>query len=133
MAEVFDHLNVKPDEGQRIEIEFKKAINKHKFDRAWYNEILKMENDHHAVMGAILICTKRTTSGYNKYPLSMSTNSSEYKFEFDLSFAKDLSEECMSLFHSKFKLKYGVAPDHLDIQLQRIKDQIQANVQSNSF
>ena len=54
----------------------------------------------------------------------MSTNSSEYKFEFDLSFAKDLSEECMSLFHSKFKLKYGEPPEKLDIQLQRIKDQI---------
>ncbi len=114
-------------------MEFKKAINKHKFDRAWYNEVLKLHNDHSAIMGSILVCTKKNTTGFAQDPLQLSTNSSEYHFDFDLNFGRNLSDECMSLFSSFYKLNYEQPPDDLDIQLQRIKDSIQANVQANSF
>ena len=39
-------------------LEFKKAAFRHQFDRDWSANTLKMENDHFAIMGAIIEFSK---------------------------------------------------------------------------
>ena len=115
-AEVFEHLGIKSYLGeQSLELEFKKATYKHKFDRSWYSEVLALENQCMAHMGAILERTKAKTTGFEKSPLELSTDPAEYAFNFDLSFAKNISDECLALFSVKFRLKYGQIPSDMDI------------------
>lgn len=49
------------DESDKAELEFRKALYKIKFDRAWLNEIYKIENEHYTIMGAILEFTRANT------------------------------------------------------------------------
>ena len=54
-------MGIHIDEDKSAELEFRKALYKHKFDRQWYNEVTKIENEHYAIMGAILAFTKSTS------------------------------------------------------------------------
>ena len=41
-------------EGRDLQLEFKKATNKHQFDREWSADVQRMRNSHFAIMGAII-------------------------------------------------------------------------------
>jgi hypothetical protein len=86
------------NEGESAEMEFRKAFYKHKFDRAWLNEIQKIENEHYTVMGAIIEFTRaNTTDSLKVNPLTMINAYTDYKYELDLPFLRDTSEELMLL------------------------------------
>lgn len=80
-------------------MEFRKALYRHKFNRAWNNDILRIESDHYTIMGALLEFAKSSTSAeiYKENPLKLSNNLSEYRIPEDQlpTFLKDLSEELL--------------------------------------
>lgn len=87
-------IELKVDES--AELEFRKALYKHKFDRNWYNDLTKIENEHYAIMGAIFEFTKADSPDALRFdPLELPKTSLEYKFFVDLPLMKDLSEELM--------------------------------------
>ena len=72
-------------EKERAELEFRKALYRHKFNRAWNNDILRAESDHYTIMGALLEFTKTSSSAdiYKENPLTLSNNSLEYRIPED--------------------------------------------------
>ena len=79
--EVLTRMGVVILGNESAELEYKKAFYKHKFDRAWLTEILKIESDHYIVMGAILEFAKPKTCLPVEDPLTLSNNQTDYKFE----------------------------------------------------
>ena len=63
-------------EKENPELEFRKALYRHKFNRAWNNDILRIESDHYTIMGALLEFTKGSCSAeiYKDSPLNFSNN-----------------------------------------------------------
>lgn len=104
-------MNIPLGENEKAELEFRKALYKHKFDRAWLNEVYKIENEHYTVMGAILEFTRITTEDSLKNnPLKLPNTSAEYKFEVDLPFIKETSEELMLMLCQRYRAIYGREP-----------------------
>lgn len=96
---VFQSMDIPIGIDEYAELEFRKATYKHKFDRQWYMEKTRIENEHYTIMGVILEFTKGTSSEncLKTSPLELAKNSSEYKFDIDLPFFKDISEELVTL------------------------------------
>lgn len=114
---VFEAMNIPLNKGENAELEFRKAYYKHKFDRAWLNELYKIENEHYTVMGAILEFTKNNTPEcFKNNPLNLSNVSSEYKFEGELPFLMDTSEELILMLCQRFRALYGREPNHVEIK-----------------
>ena len=51
-------MQIQIDESESAELEFRKAIYKHKFDRNWYIDLQQIEIYHYSIMGAIYEFTK---------------------------------------------------------------------------
>lgn len=116
-------------EEESAELEFRKALYKHKFDRTWFKDFTKIENEHYAMMGAILEFTKGDTEDAFKInPLELSNTPADYKFEFDVPFAKELSEELMMMLCQRYRYLYGKNVSDLEVKHQRLLDRIYANI-----
>lgn len=93
---VFEKMEISIEEHEVAELEFRKALYKLKFDRAWLNDIYKIENKHYTVMGAIMEFTKPTNENvFTVNPLDLPNSLSAYKYDVELPFLKDFSEELM--------------------------------------
>ena len=125
---VFEAVGVKIYEKERAELEFRKALYRHKFNRAWNNDILRVESDHYTIMGALLEFTKTSTSAeiYKENPLTLSNNQLEYRIPEDQlpTFLKDLSEELLLMLCQRFRQGYGRELTHFEIKHQHLLDQI---------
>ena len=108
---IFKHMDVPLLEGELAELEFRKALYRHKFDRQWYSEFQKIENEHYGIMGAILEFTRPTTPDALKTdPLTLSKNLNEYVFDIDLPYMKDTSDELMLMLCQRFRFLYAKEP-----------------------
>ncbi len=96
-------------EGEIAELEYRKAFYRLKFDRVWNNEIQRIENEHSTIMGAILALAKPGNSKLLSEvdPLKLSNSPTEYSYEPDLPFLRDLSEELLLMLCQSFKAKHG--------------------------
>ncbi len=108
-ALVFEAMGIELLEGEIAELEFRKAFYRLKFDRVWNNEIQRIENEHSTIMGAILALAKPGNSKLlNEVdPLKLSNSPTEYSYEPDLPFLRDLSEELLLMLCQSFKAKHG--------------------------
>lgn len=114
---IFNHLEITLAEGESAELEFRKALYRHKFDRQWYGEISRIENEHYGIMGAILEFTRLNTPDALKVdPLTLPATSTEYKFEIDLPFMRDISDELMMMLCQRFRSKYGTEPSEFEVK-----------------
>jgi hypothetical protein len=131
---IFEHMGVPLLSGEKAELEFRKTLYKHKFDRQWFNEYQKIENEHYAVMGAIVEFTKPNTADQLKIsPLDLPTVSTTYQFEVNLPFLQDISDELLSMLQQRFRQQYASEPTELDIKHQRLLDSIHVALSQNNF
>lgn len=132
--EVFKNMNIEVPDETSAELEFRKAIYKHKFDRQWYSEITKIENDHYAVMGAILAFTKTTSpEALKENPLESPLKSVEYKYEVDIPFVRELSDELMMMLGQKFRFNFARVQNESEVKHQRLLDSVQASINSSMY
>eukprot|EP00347_Sterkiella_histriomuscorum_P012308 403369086 len=133
--EVFKAMEIDINPGEFAELEYKKAYYKLKFDRIWNNEIQRIENQHYTIMGAIIQFTKATSpeSVLSQNPLKLSNNPYEYKYEYSLSFTKDLSEELLLMLCQFFRQKFGRKIKPSEVKHQKLLDQIQQMIQQHTF
>lgn len=94
---VFEHMGISILTDEKAELEFRKALYRHKFDLQWYNEQRKVENEHYAIMGAIIHFTRPGSAGEHLKvnPLGLPTISTKYIYEIDLPFVSDISDELL--------------------------------------
>lgn len=119
---------------EKAEFEFRKTLYKHKFDRQWFNDFQKIENEHFAIMGAIIEFTKPNTSDSLKInPLDLPTASASYAFEVNLPFLVDISDELLFMLQQRFRQQYAKEPSELDIKHQRLLDKIHAALNQSSY
>ena len=97
--------------GESAEQEFRKAVYKHKFDRAWLTEFYHLESDHYALMGAILEFTKPSTEDtLRENPLDSEQSSME------LPWVGDVSEELRGMLGARYRALYGREPGEREIK-----------------
>ena len=114
---VFERMEIPLEEHETAELEFRKALYKIKFDRSWLNEIYKIENKHYTIMGAILEFTKPNSENtITVNPLDLPNIHASYKYDVELPFLKDISEELMIMLCQRFRALYGREPTQIEIK-----------------
>lgn len=90
---MFQSLEIDLEENDLAELEFRKAMYRHMFDRVWNSEHSRLENEHYTIMGAILQFTKSTSPEIllSLNPLQQSNNPAEYNYDINLPFLKGVS------------------------------------------
>lgn len=132
--EVFSSMSIALAEDESAELEFRKALYKHKFDRQWYNEVTKIENEHYAIMGAIVSFTKPSSpEALMCNPLDSHTKSAEYKYDVDIPFIKELSDELMVMLCQKYRFSFARVSNEFEVKHQRLLDSIQAGINQNMY
>ena len=128
-------MHIPLNEGEDAELEFRKAYYKLKFDRVWNSEIQRIENENYTIMGAILAFAKagQKTILADVDPLTLSNSPTEYSYEPDLTFLKDLSEELLLMLCQSFRAKFGRKTTAVEIKHQRLLDKIQQIVNANTY
>lgn len=143
-VKIFQHVNLPVEAGDNLELEYRKAFQKHNFDYLWHCDMQKIEFEHHAIMGAIIEYAKnKPNSADNEEeskvqlqiniptlhdPLLLSKNIADYSYDIDLPFLKDLSSEMMLVLCSKYRVNANLEPSDIDVKLQRILDQTQGKI-----
>lgn len=74
-------------------------------------------------MGAILEFTKSSTPDALKAnPLTLSKSSTEYVYEVDIPYMKDISDELMLMLCQRFRYMHAKEPTEFDVKHQRLLD-----------
>lgn len=131
---VFKSMGIEINEEASAELEFRKALYKHKFDRTWCSDVTKIENEHYAIMGAIVAFTKVSSpEALTKNPLDDLSKSAEYKYEINIPFVKELSDELLTMLCQKFRYQFGRVSNEFEVKHQRLIDSIQTGLNQNMY
>lgn len=102
----------------------KKAHNKFIFDKSWYEEIIKLEEDHYKQMAIILAFGAKHQPEQDESDIlredPMSTKDPKFGVELvhqHIKEAESMSDESVQMLVSKYKTEYVQPPKHYLIKL----------------